>query len=28
VGIAAIFLGFTTKQQGGYSYRKPFAATS
>ncbi len=27
VGIAAIFLGLTTKQQGGYSYRKPTAAT-
>ena len=23
VGLAAIFLGLTTKQQGGYSYRKP-----
>ena len=28
VGVAAIFLGLTTKQQGGYSYRKPTAATS
>ena len=28
VGAAAIFLGLTTKQQGGYSYRKPTAATS
>jgi hypothetical protein len=22
VGLAAVFLGLTTKQQGGYSYRK------
>jgi hypothetical protein len=22
VGVAAIFLGLTTKQQGGYSYRR------
>ena len=28
VGAAAIFLGLTTDQQGGYSYRKPTAATS
>ena len=28
VGVAAIFLGLTTKQQGGYSYRKsPTTAT-
>ena len=30
VGLAAVFLGFTTKQQGGYSYRraeKPGTAT-
>ena len=27
VGLAAIFLGLTTKQQGGYSYRKPSTAT-
>ena len=27
VGLAAIFLGVTTKQRGGYSYRKSPAAT-
>ena len=27
VGIAAVFLGLTTKQQGGYSYRKTATAT-
>ena len=27
VGLAAIFLGLTTKQAGGYSYRTPNAAT-
>jgi SPW repeat len=27
VGLAAIFLGLTTKQQGGYSYRAPSVAT-
>jgi len=27
VGLAAIFLGLTTKQQGGYSYRRHDAAT-
>ena len=27
VGLAAIFLGLTTKQAGGYSYRTPKAAT-
>ena len=27
VGLAAVFLGLTTKQQGGYSYRKPSTAT-
>lgn len=27
VGLAAIFLGFTTKQRGGYSYRKSPAVT-
>ena len=27
IGLAAIFLGLTTKQQGGYSYRKPSTAT-
>jgi len=27
VGLAAIFLGLTTKQQGGYRYRKPSTAT-
>jgi hypothetical protein len=27
VGLAAIFLGLTTKQQGGYSYRKSVADT-
>jgi hypothetical protein len=27
VGLAAIFLGLTTKQQGGYSYRKTSTAT-
>ncbi len=27
VGLAAIFLGLTTKQQGGYSYRKASTAT-
>ena len=27
VGLAAIFLGLTTKQRGGYSYRKTSAAT-
>ena len=27
VGVAAIFLGLTTKQRGGYSYRKSPAAT-
>ena len=27
VGLAAIFLGLTTKQRGGYSYRKSPAAT-
>jgi SPW repeat len=27
VGVAAIFLGLTTKQAGGYSYRTPKAAT-
>jgi hypothetical protein len=28
VGLAAIFLGLTTKQQGGYSYRKSRAPTA
>ena len=28
VGLAAIFLGLTTKQRGGYSYRKRGADTS
>ncbi len=28
VGLAAIFLGLTTKQQGGYSYRKSGVDTS
>ena len=28
VGLAAVFLGLTTKQQGGYSYRKPRTATA
>jgi SPW repeat len=28
VGLAAIFLGLTTKQQGGYSYRRHDAATA
>ena len=28
VGLAAVFLGLTTKQAGGYSYRRPSAATS
>ena len=27
VGVAAIFLGLTTKQRGGYSYRKSPATT-
>jgi hypothetical protein len=27
VGLAAIFLGLTTKQQGGYSYRRHDTAT-
>ena len=27
VGLAAVFLGLTTKQRGGYSYRKTSAAT-
>ena len=27
IGVAAIFLGLTTKQQGGYSYRKSGADT-
>src|SRR5262245_54034607 len=27
VGVAAIFLGLTTKQEGGYRYRKPAAAS-
>ena len=27
VGLAAVFLGLTTKQAGGYSYRRPSAAT-
>jgi hypothetical protein len=27
VGIAAVFLGLTTKQRGGYGYRKPTAVT-
>ena len=27
VGLAAIFLGLTTKQSGGYSYRAPSVAT-
>jgi len=27
VGLAAVFLGLTTKQRGGYSYRKTPAAT-
>jgi SPW repeat-containing protein len=27
VGLAAIFLGLTTKQAGGYSYRKPGTGT-
>ena len=27
VGLAAVFLGLTTVQKGGYSYRKPSAAT-
>ena len=27
VGIAAVFLGLTTKQHGGYSYRKTATAT-
>ena len=26
VGLAAVFLGLTTKQEGGYSYRKPSTA--
>jgi hypothetical protein len=28
VGLAAVFLGLTTKQQGGYSYRKSGAGTT
>jgi hypothetical protein len=28
VGLAAIFLGLTTKQSGGYAYRRPSAASS
>jgi hypothetical protein len=28
VGLAAIFLGLTTKQQGGYSYRKSTTPTT
>jgi hypothetical protein len=28
VGVAAIFLGLTTKQQGGYSYRKSSTPTT
>ena len=28
VGLAAIFLGLTTKQQGGYSYRAPRVTTT
>ena len=28
VGIAAIFLGLTTKQRGGYSYRRDTASTA
>jgi drug/metabolite transporter (DMT)-like permease len=27
IGVAAIFLGLTTKQAGGYSYRRPTAAS-
>ena len=27
IGVAAIFLGLTTKQAGGYSYRKPGTGT-
>jgi hypothetical protein len=28
VGLAAIFLGLTTRQQGGYSYRRGAADTT
>jgi SPW repeat len=28
VGVAAVFLGLTTKQRGGYRYRRPAAVTS
>ena len=28
IGVAAIFLGLTTKQQGGYGYRKSGADTA
>jgi uncharacterized membrane protein HdeD (DUF308 family) len=28
IGVAAIFLGLTTKQQGGYSYRKTSSPTT
>ena len=28
VGLAAVFLGLTTKQAGGYSYRKPAATAT
>ena len=28
VGVAAIFLGLTTKQEGGYSYRKSSPTTA
>jgi hypothetical protein len=28
IGLAAVFLGLTTKQAGGYSYRRPSTATS
>jgi SPW repeat len=27
IGLAAVFLGLTTKQAAGYSYRRPTAAT-
>jgi hypothetical protein len=28
IGLAAVFLGLTTKQAGGYSYRRPSTVTS
>jgi hypothetical protein len=28
IGLAAVFLGLTTKQSGGYSYRKPSRSTT